>query len=94
MNVKQNAPRVRIELFGVPRLLAGIETMEVEAATVCAALSALAERCPALAPSVIDEGSLSSAYVVAINGTQFDDDPERSLREGDAIVIVSAQAGG
>lgn len=94
VTTNRQAPRVRVELFGVPRLVAGLDAIEVEAATVHAALLALAERCPALAPSVIEEGRLSPAYVVAINGTQFDDDPERPLRDGDAVVILSAQAGG
>ena len=90
----RSGARVRIELFGVPRLKASTDALEVQARDVVQALRALGARCPTLVPSVVEEGVLSPAYVVAINGTRFDDDPHTLLHDGDVIVIVSAQAGG
>lgn len=86
--------RVRIELYGVPRLVAGKTAVDVRASCLGDALAALASACPDLTPSVVDAGALSPAYVIAINGTQFDDDPAARLQDGDVVVLLSAQAGG
>lgn len=85
---------MRIELYGVPRLRAGRAAVDVRASCVAAALEALASACPDLAPSVVSAGILSPAYVIAINGIQFDDDPSARLHDGDVLVLLSAQAGG
>ncbi|MEQ9324109.1 MAG: MoaD/ThiS family protein [Polyangiaceae bacterium] len=94
MTPHDDPARVRIELYGVPRLRAGKTTVDVRANSVAEALEALASACPDLAPSVVDAGALSPAYLIAINGTQFDDDPATRLRDGDVLVLLSAQAGG
>jgi sulfur-carrier protein len=85
---------VRIELFGVPRLRAGRDAVDVEADDVASALVALASACPELAPAVVGPEGLSPAYQVALNGVQFTDDPATPVVDGDVLLIVSAQAGG
>jgi len=83
-----------IELFGVPRLRAGLDVVEVEARSLGEALRALGVSCPALTPSVVDGGRLGAAYLVAINGLQLTADPGTPLAEGDVVVLLSADAGG
>jgi molybdopterin converting factor small subunit len=85
---------VRIELFGVPRLRAERDVYDVEAATLGAALRALALECPALTPAVVEDGRLGSAYLVAVNGRQFTADPDTALADGDVLLLMAAQAGG
>jgi molybdopterin converting factor small subunit len=85
---------ITIELYGVPRLRAGRDAIAVEAASLGEALAALASACPALAPSVVDGGKLSPHYLVAKNGLQITADPATPLAPGDALVLLSAEAGG
>jgi molybdopterin converting factor small subunit len=85
---------VRIELYGVPRLRAGLGEVVVEATTLAEALAALGRACPALRPAVVDGERLQPSYLVALNGRQFAADPGTHLRHGDVLVIVAAQAGG
>jgi sulfur-carrier protein len=85
---------VTIELYGVPRMRAGRDVVAVEAGCLGDALAALGRECPALAPSVVDGQRLRPFYVVAINGIQFTADAKHPLRDGDAIILLSADAGG
>ena len=85
---------VTIELYGVPRMRAGRDAVAVEASCLGDALVARGRECPVLAPSVVDGTRLQPCYVVAINGIQFTADATHPLREGDAIVLLSADAGG
>jgi molybdopterin converting factor small subunit len=85
---------VTIELYGVPRLRAGVDQVEVEAASIGEAMRALAARCPALDRSVVREGALSPSYMIAVNGLQMTADPAAALRDGDVLVLLSADAGG
>ena len=85
---------VTIELFGVPRLRAGLEVVQVEATSLGEALRALAEACPALRTTVVDDGGLRPFYLVAINGAQLTADPATPLADGDVVALVSADGGG
>ena len=85
---------VTIELFGVPRLRAGLEALQVEARSLGEALHALGEACPSLRASVIDEGRLRPFYLVAVNGAQLTADPTTPLHDGDVVALMSADAGG
>jgi molybdopterin converting factor small subunit len=85
---------VTIELYGVPRMRAGRDEIAVEAGCLGDALAALGRECPMLTPSVVDGQRLRPSYVVAINGIQFTADATHPLRDGDAIVLLAADAGG
>jgi sulfur-carrier protein len=85
---------ITIELFGVPRFRARLESLTVEAVSLGEALSALGARCPALDGSVVNGGRLLPHYLVALNGTAFTADPATPLAPGDVLVLLSAEAGG
>ncbi len=85
---------VTFELYGVPRLRAGRETIAVEARSVGEALGALARACPALDDTVVEGDSLRPWYLVAVNGVQLTSDARLPLRDGDVLVLMSADAGG
>ena len=85
---------ITIELFGVPRLRAARESITVEAASLGEAFRALGAACPALDPTVVQEGLLRSHYLVAVNGLHLTADPLTPLAEGDVVVVLSAEAGG
>lgn len=85
---------ITIELFGVARLRAGRDVVTVEAASLGEAIVALAAECPALDPSVVQEGRLSPHHLIARNGLQITSDPALPLDPGDTLVLISADAGG
>jgi molybdopterin-guanine dinucleotide biosynthesis protein A len=88
-----------VELFGVARLAA--QTREVPlvlpaGATFSQVFAALAEMLPALVGRVIspDGRSLVEGYACNVNGLEFVRAPTATVKPGDNIVILSADAGG
>jgi len=89
------SPCVHVELFGVPRLRAGVSRLTVEAASLGEALLALSRACPVLLGSVLTiEGSLQPAYTLNINGQRFTTDPATPLRDGDSVILLAVDVGG
>jgi molybdopterin converting factor small subunit len=90
--------RIQIELYGVPRLRAGVGRVSVEASTVCDALDALARACPALAGTVLEtrEGLrvVHPAYRMSVNAERFVTDPRTALADGDTLLLFAADVGG
>lgn len=85
---------VTIELYGVPRLRAGTDIVQVEAASIGDALAELVARHPALHRTVVSEARLLPSYMIALNGLQMTADSGTALRDGDVLVLLSADAGG
>jgi molybdopterin converting factor small subunit len=89
---------VTIEFFGVPRQRAETERVEIEARNLGEALAVLSERFVAMAVVCFDicdgVGRLRPGYVVNLNGDRFVSDPDTPLADGDALLILSADAGG
>jgi molybdopterin converting factor small subunit len=85
---------VRIEFYGVPRHRAGVEAIEVEAATLGTALAAARRKLPGLTDSCDDEGRPCRGILVSLGGREFVSDPARPLNAGDTILVLSSDAGG
>jgi len=85
---------ITIELYGVPRMRAGIDRLNVDAASVGEALRTLARECPALAGSILDGGRVHRAYKLSLNGDRFVSDPDTQLSEGDSLLLLAADVGG
>lgn len=84
-----------VELYGVLRIRAGRDAIAVEATSVGEALAAAESACPELAGALLHpDGSLRRDYRVAINGGIVSGDAATTLKEGDALVVLSAHAGG
>lgn len=91
----RDEPRIRIEMFGIPRLRAGRGECEVVASTVGQALRGLAVICPGLSGSVLVEGErIAPSYRLSLNGDRFLTDPLTPLKVGDALILLSADVGG
>ena len=84
-----------VELFGVPRLLAGERTVLAAGETLGELAADLAKRHPVLAGRVLDPGSGwpldGYSFVVA---ERFTRDPSHPLREGTSVLLVASSAGG
>ncbi|MBX5446543.1 thiamine biosynthesis protein ThiS [Sphaerobacter sp.] len=93
--MSQAATVVHVELFGVPRLLAGSKAIAVAGETLGALSRALLDACPALAERVIDPrtGWLTEGYIFVVND-RFSRDPAFTVTPGAAVLLVSSVAGG
>jgi hypothetical protein len=85
---------ITFELYGMPRIHAGIARVQVKAATVGAAVETLGRVCPALEGSVLSGARVHPAYMLSLNGERFVTDPAQALREGDALLLLAADVGG
>lgn len=89
----------RIELFGVPRLLAGTSAVPLDlpaAATLADAIEALAASSPPLIGRVVrqDRRSLTPGYVMCRDSREFLRDLDAPIQPGDCLLLFAAAAGG
>jgi molybdopterin converting factor small subunit len=89
-----NAMTVTVELFGIPRRLAGTARVEVRSGRLGEVLAELAERFPRLAADCFPDGTLGHNTMANLNGQRFVVDPATPLVPGDALLLLSADAGG
>ena len=94
-----SANHIRVELFGVPRVIAGRRDVDIAVPSEgCYGdlVAALAEVCPSLVGRAIrpDLSALEAGYVFNLNGMSFLDGSELRLNPGDALLLLSSQAGG
>ena len=85
---------IRVEFYDVARVRAGVSVAEVEGSTLRDVLRAAAERCPGLQGEVVDDGVLTRHWRASRNGSVFLADPDTPLEDGDAVLVLSALAGG
>ena len=85
---------VTIELFGVPRLRAGVPLVRVEAVDVGSAIRGLASACPGLDGSVLLGRRVHPAYKLSLNGDRFLSEPATALADGDVLLLLAADVGG
>ena len=85
---------VRVELFGIARLRAGVSQVVVEATTLGGALTEAAREVPELEGVVLSQGRVLPAHRVSLNGERFLEDPETPLLDGDFLLLISADVGG
>lgn len=85
---------VTVELYGLPRLRAGAEQVEVPAGRLADVLRALARALPGLEPDILREGRLTEHALLAVDGRDALDDLSAEIADGCVLVLVSAQAGG
>ena len=85
---------ITVELFGIPRERAGVAKAQCAPGRLGDVLADLVARFPRLADECVTGGRLQSGYMANLNGQRFVSDPETVLEPGDALLILSADAGG
>jgi molybdopterin converting factor small subunit len=85
---------ITVELFGIPRRRAGVATTEATGTRLDEVVADLARRFPDLAEECFADGRLRSGTLANLNGQRFVTDPATALEPGDALLILSADAGG
>ncbi len=91
--------RIRVELFGLPRLRSGLRELELDLPSRVSrreVVGALARACPTLVGNGLREDltDLQDGYLFNRNGTAFLGVEEIGLRSGDCLLLLSSQAGG
>jgi len=89
---------LRIEFYGVVRRRAEVEAVELpvsgEVLRLSDVLDQLRRLFPALAELCIDGDRLRRGYTANLNGRQFISAPDTPLNDGDALLLMSNDAGG
>jgi hypothetical protein len=88
-------PELAVELFGVPRLLAGARTVTASGATLGELAADLARRCPELAGTALDAatGWPLDGYSFVVD-ERFTRDPALRLGPETTVILVASAAGG
>ena len=91
--------RCTAELFGVAQMVAGTREVALDVpppGTFGQAVRALADALPPLVGRVIrtDRAGLVDGYACSVNGLRFIHSPQEIVQPGDALMILSADAGG
>ena len=99
MNGAATTVRVKVELFGTPRLRSGRTAVELAVpypANRGSLVAALSEQCPALLGHGLKEDltDLEDGYVFNLNGLAFLGEADFTLANGDSLLLLSSQAGG
>ncbi|MGH2560302.1 MAG: MoaD/ThiS family protein, partial [Thermomicrobiales bacterium] len=86
---------IAVELFGVPRLLAGSRLVQAAGRTLAELAADLSARYPALRGRVIDaeSGWLLAGYTFVVD-ERFTRDPATPVPDGASVLLVSSVAGG
>ena len=92
--IESSEMQVPVELFGIPRQRAGVARTTAEGCCLGDVLADLAERFPSLGTACIDGRHLRSGFTANLGGDRFVTDPETILHDGDAVLILSVDAGG
>jgi molybdopterin converting factor small subunit len=85
---------VTIEFYGIPRQRAGRPDLTVTGRTIGDILSAVETACPGLAGLVQKDGKLSAYYLLSVDGREFAADERQPLKQGQRLLLLSADAGG
>lgn len=86
---------IEVELFGVPRLLAGTRAVRAGGRTLAHLTAHLGANCPSLVGPVIDPDTrwLLPGYTFVV-GDRFTTDPTLALDDASTVLLVSSAAGG
>ena len=89
---------ILVEFFGIARQRAGVSQLELrlpEAQSRLAdVLGAIAGQAPALGGEWIAGGKLHASLAANLDGQRFVSDPATPIRDGQSLLILSADAGG
>lgn len=91
--------QVKVELFGTPRIQTGRRELLLYLSPAAGArdvVEALAEACPELVGHGVrlDLSDLEDGYVFNRNGLAFLGKTDFCVEDGDALLLISSQAGG
>jgi hypothetical protein len=88
------AEAVTVEFYGIPRQRAGRGELTVTAGPMADVLAAIQIACPMLVGLVDNQGHVAGHYLLSLNGEYFVSDLGHTVKPGDRLLVLSADAGG
>lgn len=89
---------ITVEFFGIPRVRAGVQRMEMHpecgAAKLSEILREVAQRIPGFAEACMSEDGLGEHFIASIDGERFIRDEDVLIEDQRTVLILSADAGG
>lgn len=89
---------IRVEFYGIARQRAGVSELTLDVPTggmrLADALVELQGRLPQLGRELTSSSRLHESFAANLDGTQFVSDPATLIRDGQCLLILSADAGG
>jgi molybdopterin converting factor small subunit len=89
---------IRVEFFGIARQRAGVSELCLDlqraATPLRRVLDEVATRLPELGRELVVEGRLHASLAANLDGARFVHDPATLIRDGQSLLILSADAGG
>lgn len=85
---------ITVEFFGIPRLRAGVSSVQIDAASIGEAFDRLAPQFPRWADECLADGRLKPVYLANLNARTFVADRSHPLKDGDHLLILAADIGG
>jgi hypothetical protein len=88
-------PRIRIELFGTPRIVAGTRRIEATGDDLGTLVQNACEAVPSLRDHIVNSDGtwLNAGYTFVVDG-QFTNDPYQSVDPDSDVLLVSRASGG
>ena len=86
---------INVELFGMPRVVAGTRRIEATGTHLGDVLQSAVERAPVLRSYITDEGGdwLNPGYTFVVDG-QFTNDPGQPVSPDSVVLLVARASGG
>jgi sulfur-carrier protein len=89
---------IRVEFFGIARQRAGVGEVRLDLRSADArlgdVLGDLAGRLPEFGRELLVGGRLHESLAANLDGSRFVSDPATPIRDGQSLLILSADAGG
>ena len=89
---------LRVEFYGIARQRAGASHVEIDLAdgksTLGEVLMRLATAAKGFGPECLVDSRLGSSLAANLDGQRFISDPATPIRDGQCLLILSADAGG
>jgi molybdopterin converting factor small subunit len=87
---------IRVEFYGIARERAGCSVVELvrARATLSQVLEEIGSRLPAFGRECVESDRLAGTLTANLDGERFISDPMTPIREGQTVLILSADAGG
>jgi molybdopterin converting factor small subunit len=90
---------IRVEFYGLARQRAGVSEISLSPPAERIALAEVLSLASAAAPgfgnsNLVEQGQLHPTLRANLDGQQFISDPDTMIRDGQSVLILSADAGG
>jgi molybdopterin converting factor small subunit len=89
---------IRVEFFGIARQRAGVGQIEIDSSpgqlSLGEVLTTVGQRFPKLAADCLAGNRPRPGFIINLGGQRFISQPDAIVRDGECVLLLSADAGG